>query len=124
MKKFLLSLAATMVLCLGVNAQKQYTMKVLKTDGTTIEFDVNDVKDVTFVNQQSEEPEVFAPHHFDLTVTVGKQGGMGRDVTTIMQSRETLDAGAVVPSHSRSGFLRRWRPVPPGRCRSPRPSRP
>lgn len=96
MKRFLLSLAATMVLCLGVNAQKQYTMKVLKTDGTTIELDVNDVRDVTFVEQESEEPEVFAPHHFDLTVTVGKQGGMGRDVTTIMQSRETLDAGAVV----------------------------
>ncbi len=96
MKRFLLSLAATMVLCLGINAQKQYTMKVLKTDGTTIEFDVNDVRDVTFVEQESEEPEVFAPHHFDLTVTVGRQGGMGRDVTTIMQSRETLDAGAVV----------------------------
>ena len=24
------------------------------------------------------------PYHFDLTVTVGRQGGMGRDVTTIM----------------------------------------
>ena len=34
--------------------------------------------------------------HYDLTVTVDKHGGMGRDVTTIMQSREKLDAGDVV----------------------------
>ena len=34
--------------------------------------------------------------HYDLTVTVDKHGGMGRDVTTIMQSRERLDAGDVV----------------------------
>jgi hypothetical protein len=34
--------------------------------------------------------------HYDLTVTVDKHGGMGRDVTTIMQSREKLDAGATV----------------------------
>ncbi len=93
MKKFLLTLAATLVLCLGAYAQKQYTMKIQKTDGTIIEYNADDIQDVTFVEN---EPEVFAPHHFDLTVTVGKQGGMGRDVTTIMQSRETLDAGAVV----------------------------
>ena len=34
--------------------------------------------------------------HYDLTVTVDKHGGMGRDVTTIMQCREKLDAGDVV----------------------------
>ena len=38
--------------------------------------------------------EEVTPYHFDLTVTVGKQGGMGRDVTTIMQTRDSLNAGA------------------------------
>lgn len=40
--------------------------------------------------------EEVTPYHFDLTVTVGKQGGMGRDVTTIIQTRDTLNAGPVV----------------------------
>ena len=85
-----------MMLCLGINAQNQYVMKILKTDGTTVEFNVNDIQDVTFDEIQGPDPYIDVPHHFDLTVTVGKQGGMGRDVTTIMQSRNTLDGGATV----------------------------
>ena len=83
-----------MMLCLGVHAQNQYVMKVLKTDGTIVEFNANDIQNVTF--DELQDPFVDVPHHFDLTVTVGKQGGMGRDVTTIMQSRTTLDGGATV----------------------------
>lgn len=47
---------------------------------------------------KKQEPviEEVTPYHFDLTVTVGKQGGMGRDVTTIMQTRDSLNAGAMV----------------------------
>jgi len=43
-------------------------------------------------------PEIVTvtPYHFDLTVTVGKQGGMGRDVTTIMLTRDSLNGGPVV----------------------------
>ncbi len=96
MKRLLLALTATMMLCLGINAQNQYVMKILKTDGTTVEFNVNDIQDVTFDEIQGPDPYIDVPHHFDLTVTVGKQGGMGRDVTTIMQSRNTLDGGATV----------------------------
>jgi len=46
-------------------------------------------------NKDTKEPvvETVTPYHFDLTVTVGKQGGMGRDVTTIMQTRDSLNAG-------------------------------
>ena len=95
MKKILLTLVATTMLCLGVSAQKQYVMKITKADGSTVEINADNIKDVTFV-QEGNDPVVLGPHHFDLTVTVGKQGGMGRDVTTIMQSREKLDAGAVV----------------------------
>jgi len=94
MKRLLLALTATMMLCLGMHAQNQYVMKVLKTDGTTVEINVDDIQDVTFAELQ--DPFVDVPHHFDLTVTVGKQGGMGRDVTTIMQSRNNLDGGATV----------------------------
>ena len=96
MKRLLLALTATMMLCLGIHAQNQYVMKILKNDGTTLEINVDDIKDVTFDEEQGTEPIVDVPHHFDLTVTVGKQGGMGRDVTTIMQSRTTLDGGATV----------------------------
>ena len=95
MKQFLLTLVAAFVLCLGVNAQKQYVMKITKADGTTVELNADDVKDVTFIETGS-DPIVIGPHHFDLTVTVDKQGGMGRDVTTIMQSRDNLESGAVV----------------------------
>ena len=94
MKKILLTLVATMMLCLGASAQ-QYVMKITKADGSTVEVNADDIKDVTFV-QMGTTPIVLGPHHFDLTVTVGKQGGMGRDVTTIMQSRDKLDAGATV----------------------------
>ena len=94
MKKFLLTLVAA-TLCLGISAQKQYVMKITKADGSTVEINADDVKDVTFV-QEGTDPIVLGPHHFDLTVTVGKQGGMGRDVTTIMQSRDRLDQGDVV----------------------------
>ena len=95
MKQFLLTLVAAFVLCLGANAQKQYVMKITKADGTTVELNADDVKDVTFIETGS-DPIVIGPHHFDLTVTVDKQGGMGRDVTTIMQSRDNLESGAVV----------------------------
>ena len=94
MKKFILTLVAIMMLCLGASAQ-QYVMKITKADGSTVEVNADDIKDVTFV-QTGTTPIVLGPHHFDLTVTVGKQGGMGRDVTTIMQSRDRLDAGATV----------------------------
>ena len=93
MKKFLLTLVATTVLCLGVSAQ-QYVMKITKADGSVVELNADEIANVTF--QQISTPVVLGPHHFDLIVTVGKQGGMGRDVTTIMQSREKLDAGAIV----------------------------
>ena len=93
MKKILLTLVATTMLCLGVSAQKQYVMKITKANGETIEVNANDIKDVTFVDNT---PIAYVPHHFDLTVTVGKQGGMGRKVTTIMQSREKLTEGATV----------------------------
>ena len=36
MKRLLLALTATMMLCLGIQAQNQYVMKILKTDGTTV----------------------------------------------------------------------------------------
>ncbi len=94
MKKILLTLVAIMMLCVGASAQ-QYVMKITKADGSTVEVNADDIKDVTFV-QTGTDPVVMGPHHFDLTVTVGKQGGMGRDVTTIMQSRDRLDEGAVV----------------------------
>ena len=94
MKKFLLTLVAIMMLCVGASAQ-QYVMKITKADGSTVEVNADDIKNVTFV-QTGTTPIVLGPHHFDLTVTVGKQGGMGRDVTTIMQSRDKLDAGATV----------------------------
>ena len=96
MKRIVLSFVATMLLCLGVSAQAQYVMKIAKADGTTVEVNANDIQNVTFVKTGSDDPVVDAPHHFDLTVTVGKQGGMGRDVTTIMQSRNSLSEGAVV----------------------------
>ena len=94
MKKILLTLVAIMMLCVGASAQ-QYVMKITKADGSTVEVNADDIKNVTFV-QTGTTPIVLGPHHFDLTVTVGKQGGMGRDVTTIMQSRDKLDAGATV----------------------------
>ena len=94
MKRLLLALTATMMLCLGIHAQNQYVMKILKTDDTTLEINADDIQNVTF--DELQDPFIDVPHHFDLTVTVGKQGGMGRDVTTIMQSRTTLDGGATV----------------------------
>ena len=93
MKKILFTLFT--LFTLTATAQKQYVMKITKANGETIEVNANDVKDVTFV-QTGTDPIVLGPHHFDLTVTVGKQGGMGRDVTTIMQSRDNLSQGPVV----------------------------
>ena len=55
-----------MMLCLGINAQNQYVMKILKTDGTTVEFNVNDIQDVTFDEIQGPDPYIDVPHHFDL----------------------------------------------------------
>ena len=43
----------------------------------------------------SPDPEPTSSYHYDLTVTVGKQGGMGRDVTTIVQSKASLNEGVI-----------------------------
>ncbi len=93
MKRFILTFVAAMTMCLTLSAQ-QYVMKITKADGTVVELNADEITNVSFVNIA--EPIVLAPHHFDLTVTVGKQGGMGRDVTTIVQSRDRLDSGAEV----------------------------
>lgn len=95
MKRFLLTLVAAMTLCLGVSAQ-QYVMKITKADGTTVELNADDIQNVIFEQVENTNPIALGPHHYDLTVTVGKQGGMGRDVTTIMQTRDKLDTGATV----------------------------
>jgi len=71
-------------------------MKIAKADGTTVELNADDIQNVVFEKVEGTDPIVLGPHHFDLTVTLGKQGGMGRDVTTIMQTRDRLDAGATV----------------------------
>ena len=92
MKKFLLTLVATMTLCLGASAQT-YNMVITKADGTIVPIAADEISNVSFVLA---EPIADVPRHFDLTVTLGKQGGMGRDVTTIMQTRDKLDAGDVV----------------------------
>ena len=92
MKRLLLTIVAVMSLCLGVSAQ-EYQMLITKTDGTVIPVAANDIQNVSFVPV---DPIVDVPRHFDLTVTLGKQGGMGRDVTTIMQSRPSLTEGGVV----------------------------
>jgi hypothetical protein len=42
------------------------------------------------------KPDTIYPFHFDLTVTIGQQGGMARKVATIMRSVETLSDGPEV----------------------------
>lgn len=46
-------------------------------------------------NDDKDEPvvETITPYHFDITVTIGQQGGMARKVTTIMHSVDSLDGG-------------------------------
>ena len=92
MKRLLLSIVAIVSLCLSVSAQ-EYHMLITKTDGTIIPVAANDIQNVSFVPI---DPIPDVARHFDLTVTVGKQGGMGRDVTTIMQTRQSLTEGEVV----------------------------
>lgn len=92
MKRLLLSIVAIVSLCLSVSAQ-EYHMLITKTDGTIIPVAANDIQNVSFVPI---DPIPDVARHFDLTVTVGKQGGMGRDVTTIMQTRPSLTEGDVV----------------------------
>ena len=92
MKRIVLSIVAIMSLCLGVSAQS-YNMVITKADGTLVPISADEIANVSFI---AAEPIVDVPRHFDLIVTLGKQGGMGRDVTTIMQSRQSLTEGDVV----------------------------
>ena len=94
MKKIILTLMAVMAFCLNGSAQN-YVMKVTMNNGEVKEINANDITNVTFVKDSS-TPVEYAPYHFDLVVTVGKQGGMGRKVTTIVQSRDKLSEGSVV----------------------------
>lgn len=95
MKKIILTLMAVVAMCLNANAQN-YVMKVTMNDGKVTEINANDITNVTFEKQGSTTPVEYAPYHFDLVVTVGKQGGMGRKVTTIVQSRDKLSEGSAV----------------------------
>jgi hypothetical protein len=81
-----------MTLCLSLSAQT-YNMVITKADGSIVLVPADEVSNVSFVAQ---EPVVDVPRHFDITVTVGKQGGMGRDLTTIMQTRKSLSEGNVI----------------------------
>jgi hypothetical protein len=47
-------------------------------------------------NEPAPVVETVTPYHFDITVTVGQQGGMSRKVTTIMHSVDSLNSGADV----------------------------
>ena len=94
MKKIILTLMAVMAFCLNGSAQN-YVMKVTLNNGDVKEIPANDITNVTFVKDSS-TPVEYAPYHFDLVVTIGKQGGMGRNVPTIVQSRDKLSEGATV----------------------------
>lgn len=43
--------------------------------------------------EDEETEEATTSYHFDIVMTVGRQGGMGRDVTTIVRSVDSLTAG-------------------------------
>ena len=49
--------------------------------------------------------ETITPYHFDITVTVGQQGGMARKVTTIMQSVDSLNGGPQVDFRNQGGEI-------------------
>ena len=49
--------------------------------------------------------ETVTPYHFDITVTVGQQGGMARKVTTIMQSVDSLNGGPQVDFLGQGGEI-------------------
>ena len=49
--------------------------------------------------------ETITPYHFDITVTVGQQGGMARKVTTIMQSVDSLSGGPQVDFRNQGGEI-------------------
>lgn len=51
--------------------------------------DDDDTSDDTTGDSSDEEEQTY---HFDLVLTVGRQGGMGRDVTTIVKSTDSLTA--------------------------------
>ena len=63
---------------------------------TTLSFTACSDDDDPKTDPVTDPVEEVTPYHFDLTVTVGKQGGMGRDVTTIMQSIPSLEGTGVV----------------------------
>ncbi|MBR1449618.1 MAG: hypothetical protein IJ588_12850 [Prevotella sp.] len=49
-------------------------------------------------NDKPKEPEVevVTPYHFDITMTVGKHGGMNRDKSHLMQSVDSLNGGSTI----------------------------
>ena len=53
------------------------------------------------------QPEVVTvtPYHFDITVTVGQQGGMSRNVTTIMHSVDSLKGSNVIDFKGEGGEI-------------------
>ena len=63
---------------------------------TTLSFTACSDDDDPKTDPVTDPVEEVTPYHFDLTVTVGKQGGMGRDVATIMQSIPSLEGTGVV----------------------------
>ena len=54
--------------------------------------DDDPISDVVEEEEEEEEEEDTATYHFDIVMTVGRQGGMGRDVTTIVRNVESLEA--------------------------------
>lgn len=92
MKRFLLTFVAAMTLCLGVSAQ-EYQMLITKSDGTVIPIAADDIKNVSFV---AAEPVVDVPRHYDVTVAVGKHGGMGQDKSHLTISVPKLDSGSEI----------------------------
>lgn len=51
------------------------------------------------------EVETIYPYHFDVTVTLGQQGGMGRSVTTIMHSVDSLTGSTVINFKGEGGEI-------------------
>lgn len=62
---------------------------------TTLSLTACSDDDDPIVDEEEEETveeEETATYHFDIVMTVGRQGGMGRDVTTIVRNVESLEA--------------------------------
>lgn len=102
MKKHIIAAAA--IAFMALNAQSDI-MKVTLSDGTTVTYDINDVKEITFEEDDEETDGIAGSYNGTQSVTIGDMFTYTADIAVEVTENEDGTINVAYPEYSIAGTM-------------------